>query len=139
MAAILSSRSWPPGRVRSTQTPTRPLRRSPFTLKAARVCDDPVFQRADELLHVAAALGEVEHHIGHALAGAVIGELAAALGVEDGEAGGVQEVAVLGAGAPRVERRVLQQPDQLVGLARGDGGGARFHGRHGVGVAHQTL
>ena len=35
-------------------------------------------QRADEGAHVAAALVEVEHHVGHALAGAVIGVLPAA-------------------------------------------------------------
>ena len=42
--------------------------------------DDPFLQRRDEAAHVRAAALEVEHHIGHALAGPVIGELAAAAG-----------------------------------------------------------
>ncbi len=50
--------------------------------------DQPVFERADEGPHVAAAPREVEHHIGHALARAVIGEAAAAAGLEDGKAVG---------------------------------------------------
>ena len=40
--------------------------------------DDPFLQRRDEAAHVRAAALEVEHHIGDALARAVIGELPAA-------------------------------------------------------------
>ena len=87
MAAILSSA----GRRRRlsgrrTQTPTRSSRRSPRTLKRSSVRDDPVFQRRDEGAHVRAARAlQVEHDVGHALAGAVIGELPAAPGCGDRE------------------------------------------------------
>jgi len=59
-------------------------------VEGAEGLDDPVFEGADELLHISAASGEVQHHVGHALAGAVIGELTAALGVENRETGGAR-------------------------------------------------
>ncbi len=58
MAAILSSAGVPSasggrsGRV--TQTPTRPERRSPAHVKFRQCGNDPVFQRADKLAHIAA-------------------------------------------------------------------------------------
>ena len=47
--------------------------------------DDPFLQRHDEAPHVGTAPLEIEHHIGDALAGPVIGELAAAAGVCTGK------------------------------------------------------
>jgi hypothetical protein len=78
--------------LRSTQTPTRPSRISPTTLKAARASMIQAFQRRHEGAHVAAALRQVQHHIGHPLAGAVIGELAAAPALEHREAIGLDQV-----------------------------------------------
>jgi biotin carboxyl carrier protein len=80
--------------------------------------DDPGLQRRDEGAHVAPRAGQVEHHIGHPLAGAVIGELAAAAAGEHRQAARVEQVFRLGRDAGGVERRVLQQPDQLARLAR---------------------
>ncbi len=84
--------------------------------------DDPLFEAADERLHVASSFGEVEHHIGHALAGAVIGELAAAPRVEDRKAAGIQKVVRSGARAlrcraggapPATPARPLRLPEWL--------------------------
>ena len=51
--------------------------------------DDPLFERGHEGAHILAPPLQVEHDIGHALAGAVIGVFAAAPCVEDGKAVGV--------------------------------------------------
>ena len=61
--------------------------------------DDPVFELMDIASQILAASPEVEHHIGDALAGAVIGVLAAAPGGVDGKTVGVDEVLGPGAGA----------------------------------------
>ena len=79
MAAILSSQPSPLSG-RRTQTPMRSSRRSPRTLKAASVRMSHSSSVATKRAHVRPAPLEVEHHIGHALAGAVIGELPAAAG-----------------------------------------------------------
>ena len=77
-----------------TQTPTRSSRRSPSTLKVGERGDEPGLESGDEGAHVRPAALEVEHDIGDALAGAVIGELAAAAGLEHGKAR-VHKVAAL--------------------------------------------
>ena len=46
--------------------------------EAAERRDQPILERGDEGPHVASAPRQVEHHISHALAGAVIGEAPAA-------------------------------------------------------------
>ena len=69
--------------------------------------------RGDEGAHVAAAAAQVEHHVGDALAGPVIGELAAAPAAVDGQALRIEQVLGPRAGAGGVERRVLEQPDEL--------------------------
>ena len=91
MAAILSSRDQP-GPLRSTQTPTRPSRISPLTLKSIERADDPALEIGNELGHVAAALAQIEHHVRHALAWPVIGELAAAPGLKHRKAIGVEQI-----------------------------------------------
>ena len=106
----------------------RSSRRSPVTLNAGERADDPFLERGDEAAHVRAAALEVEHDIGHPLAGAVIGELAAAPGRMDRKAR-LDQLLGLGAGAGGVERGVLEQPDQLARRAVGYGGGARLHDR----------
>ena len=73
---------------RRTQTPTRSSRRSPLTLNCVERVDHPLLEAGHEGAHVAAAALEVEHHIGHALAGAVIGVLPAAPRLEHREAVG---------------------------------------------------
>jgi hypothetical protein len=88
----------------------------------------------DERAHVAAALVEVEHDVGDALAGPVIGVLAAAADLENGKTIRRDQVLRLGAGAGGVERRMLQQPDQLAGPSRGDFGDARLHGDQRLGI-----
>src|SRR5690606_16871104 len=91
--------------------------------------DQPFLEAANEAAHVATAPGEVEHHIGHALPGAVIGRLAAAAGADHRETLRVENVAVLCAGAGGVERGVLDQPDELPRLAAMDRRGATLHRR----------
>ncbi len=59
-------------------------------------------------------------HIGDALAGAVIGELAAAPGRMDRKTR-VEQVLRPRRGSRRIERRMLDQPDQFPRAAFGDG------------------
>ena len=62
--------------------PDLPLAALAFDTEARERGDEPILQRMHEGAHVAAARREVEHHIGHALSWAVIGEAAAAAGPE---------------------------------------------------------
>ena len=103
------------------------MRRSPLHVEAGKRGDDPVLQTANETAHVAAAGLQVEHHIGHPLAGPVIGEAPAAPGAIDRKALRCQKLSPLGAGAGGIERRVLDEPDTLRGGAGGDGGGYLLH------------
>ena len=63
------------------------------------------------------SFAQVEHHIGDPLAGAVIGILPAAPGMVHRKAGGNDEIGIPGAGAGRIERGVLEEPDQFWGVA----------------------
>ena len=128
MLAILAPR---------TKMPTWPGRRSPSTPSMRKRGDQPVLERADERPHVAAAPREVEHHIGHALARAVIGEAAAAPGLEDGKAIRRQQLGGIGAGASRVDGGVLEQPDAVLSLPPRDRGYASIHEGNGLGVRHR--
>jgi len=96
--------------------------------------EDPGLQGGDEGADVLPPGRQVQHHIGHPLAGPVIGELAAAAGAEDREPVGVEEVGVPRRDASGIEGWMLQQPDQLPGLAPGDRPGPGLHGRHRLGV-----
>jgi hypothetical protein len=88
--------------------------------------DQPFLQSRHIAAHVRRAVLEVQHQIDHALAGAVIGELSAAPGLENGKAR-LNEVARLRAGACGVEGRMLEQPDKLARLAFRDRGSACLH------------
>ena len=122
MAAILSSAP-APFSGRRTQTPTRSSRRSPVTLNSAERGDDPVSRAPPTKARTSSPRRlQVEHHIGHALAGPVIGVLPAAAAAVDREAVGIDQVAVPRAGARRIERRMLEEPDELRRLASGNGG-----------------
>src|SRR5262245_18456844 len=74
--------------------------------------DNPLLQRGDIGAHIWSALLEVKHHIHDPLAGAVIRDLTAAPALKYRKSR-LQEVAGLAAGAGRVERGMLQQPDQF--------------------------
>src|SRR5665213_6490 len=98
--------------------------------------DDPFLEPGHIGPHVGAALLEVEHRIGHPLAGTVIGDLPAASGIEYREAG-FEQVSGLAAGAGGVERGVFQEPDQFARPAFRDIGGAGLHGSQGLGVGNR--
>jgi hypothetical protein len=100
-------------------------------IEAGQGGDHPVLELADKGSDVAAVPLQVQHHIGDPLPRPVPGVLAAAPGCVDGQAGGVDQVARLGRGAGRVERRMLQQPHHLRGGIRPDGGHPLLHGRQG--------
>jgi hypothetical protein len=101
--------------------------------------DQPALQRLDEGAHIAAAPRQVQHDIGHALARPVIGVFAAAARLIDGKAVRHQQVFAPGTGAGRVERRVLEQPDQLAGRAVGNRRRPRFHEGQRLRVGHLAL
>src|SRR5207237_131238 len=92
---------------------------APFALYAEPLQggDDPFLEPPDMTAHVSpagpAALIEIDHHIGDALARAVIGILPAAPAPVDRQPAGIEQVLGAGAGAGGVERGVLQQPHQL--------------------------
>ena len=71
---------------RRTQTPMRSLAPLAAHVEGGERADDPFLERGDEAAHVRRAALEIEHHIADPLAGAVIGELAAAAGGVDREA-----------------------------------------------------
>ena len=100
-------------------------------VESGQGADDPSFQSGDEAAQVRPAPPEINHHIADALAGAMIGHLAAAAALVNREAG-VQDVGEVGAGAGGIKRRVLDQPDQLRRLAIGDRFDARLHDRQRI-------
>ena len=122
----------------------RPLDPDPdaiFPLEAAQVearerGDDPGFERGDEGAHIGPAPLQVEHDIGHPLARPMIGELPAPPCAMHRKAR-VDEILVPGRCAGGVERRMLDQPDEFVGLTGRNGGGPRLHEGDGGLVGHQ--
>ena len=65
---------------------------------------------AHQLAHAQPQALEVDHHIHHQLAGAVIGDLAATVGFHQRNIGGAQQMLGLAGQAQGVHRRVLHQP-----------------------------
>src|SRR6266436_5871535 len=98
--------------------------------------DQPFLQVGHEPAHVAAAPLQVKHHVGDALARSVISELAAAAGGKHRKPR-LDEVLGPSAGPGRVERRMLDKPDQLVRLAGRDGGRPRLHDRKRLLIGHR--
>src|SRR5690606_37215686 len=81
--------------------------RHPYHVEAIENVDDPVFEEGDEGPDVAEATAHVEHDVDNALAGAMVGILAATPSRVDGKARWLEQVLRIGAGASRVERGVL--------------------------------
>ena len=92
----------------------------------------------DQPADVAAAAFEVEHQIADPLAGAVIGVAAAAAGLVDREAGRIEQLGRVGAGAGGEQGRMLEQPDAFARVAGADRGGALFHECERLLVGHQV-
>ena len=101
--------------------------------------DDPFFQCGDKGAHVLAPALEVEHDIGHALAWPMIGVFATTAGREDGKAIRLDQVLDVGAGAGRIKRRVLDEPDKFGSGARPNSFSARFHEGKCVRVGGQAV
>src|SRR5260221_3864153 len=103
-----------PEKVRAAVDPDADAAVAPLAAhgEARQSRDDPRLELADEGADVLLAAREVEHHIGHALAGPVIGVLAAATGLVDREAR-LDQVARFRRRAGGVERRMLEQPHGL--------------------------
>src|SRR6185312_1267999 len=79
--------------------------------------DEPFLEPLDIAPEVGAAALQVQHDVADALPGSMIGILPAPARAVHWEEPGVHQVGRLGAGAGGVERRVLEQPDQLRRLA----------------------
>ena len=73
------------------------------------------------------AAGKVEHDIGDALPRPVIGPAAAAAGAVDRQTARVEQFLVARAGAGGIERRVLEEPDELGCRTGADRRDARLH------------
>jgi hypothetical protein len=91
MAAILSSRECP-GRLALDPDADAAVACLSVHVELFERADDPGFQTLHEGAHVAAPPLQVEHHVGHALAWAVIGELPAASCPEHRQQVGLQQV-----------------------------------------------
>ena len=101
--------------------------------------DDPGLQGRHVAAQVRRAAVQVQHHIGHALAGAVIGVLPSPPRPMDRETVGLDEVRLLGRGSRRVERRVLHEPDHLPRLPGSDRLGAGLHEGDGLLIADRLV
>ena len=141
MAAILSSAGSPSGEAglsgRATHTPTRLSRVSPHDVESLQRLDQPMFERGDVGSHVGPAALEVEHDVTDPLPGSVVGELAAASGAMDRKTG-FDEVALFGARAGGVKRRMLEEPDAFGRVSARDRIGARLHLHERVGILRQS-
>ncbi len=69
----------------------------------------------------------------------MVGELAAAPGLEHWQPIRIQQVGGFGRDPGGVERRMFEQPDQLTRLARRDGGGAGLHRLDSLRIADLAL
>src|SRR6476620_1715867 len=83
-----------------------------FDIEAFQGPDDPLFEGGYVGAQIGAAMLQIEHDIGDALARPVIGELAATPRSVDREAR-FDQIAGIGAGARRVDWGMLQEPDML--------------------------
>src|SRR5262249_60982123 len=90
--------------------------------------DDPGLERRNEAANVRGPALEIEHQVGDPLSRTVVGELPAAAGGEDREPG-FEQLLRPRAGAGGVERRMLEKPHELAGVAPRDRVRARIHGR----------
>src|SRR6516162_3950862 len=77
--------------------------------------------------HVSVPPGEIEHDISDALTGAVKGVAAATPGAMHRQPPRVEKLLVAGAGPGGIERRVLEQPDELGRGALADRRDAALH------------
>ena len=84
-------------------------------LAASQEIDHRLLEKVHELAHLDAATPQVDKGVDHELAGPVIGDVAAAVGLHERD--GIVERRMLGALPQRVDRRMLEQP-QLVGSIR---------------------
>ncbi|MCY1370625.1 hypothetical protein D9M69_577250 [compost metagenome] len=101
--------------------------------------DDPLFKRRYKCAHIFTASFEVEHDIGHALAGTMIGVFAATPGVKDWKTIRCQQIFCMGTRASRIKRRVLNEPDKLICRPFANGLNARFHEGKRLFIIGQTL
>ncbi len=76
--------------------------------------DHPLLDGGDQFAHLDFQPGQVEQQVDHDLAGAVVGDLAATVDLDDGDADIFKDMFGLAGLAERVDRRVLDDP-QFVG------------------------
>jgi hypothetical protein len=108
-------------------------------VEAGEGADGPVLEIGHEAADVLLAGAQVEHGIDHPLARPMIGVLPAAPCDMNRKAHRLQQVGRLGTGAGGVERRMLEQPDQLAGPTGADVGHPRFHGRQGFVIGNEPV
>src|SRR6185369_4247418 len=79
--------------------------------EAGTVVDHGAFQHGDEVAHAEPRAADVDEWIDHELAGAVIGDLPAAIDLHDGNVAGREHVAGVAVQTLCEHRRMLEQPD----------------------------
>ena len=93
-------------------------------------CNQPFLKSRHKRPHILPAIFNIKHDIGHPLTRPVISILPAAPRVMNRKERRQNEVAVLGRGARRIKRRMLEQPHQFCCLALGNRLHLAFHPRH---------
>ena len=77
--------------------------------------DEGVLDAFDQDTDAQFAGAQVQHQVGHDLARAVVGDLPAPFGGDDGDVAGIEEVPGLAVHAQGEDGRVLHQPDFVTG------------------------
>src|SRR6516164_8504707 len=95
--------------------------------KMRECADHPLLEPVHMAAHIAIAAVEIEHDIGNALPGSVIGVAAAAAGPVHRQESRVEQVFLARAGPGGVERRVLEEPHELGCRAGADCRDPRLH------------
>ena len=98
--------------------------------------DNPGFQRRNIGPYIRIARAQIQHDIGHTLAGAVKGPLPAAATAMHIDAADIHQICILCRCAAGQHRRMFQQPDFLCRAIMAHGGNMLFHGgdKRGIGL-----
>jgi len=107
-----------------------------FDTEVGQRIDDPAFDGMNKSAHIARTFAKIEHEVADPLPGAVVGVPSAAPGLDHLETG-IEQFCGGGAGARRVDRRMLQQPDQFARLASGNRSIAGSHLAKRLAIRHQ--
>ena len=88
---------------------------------------DPVFERMNTVAHIAPPYTQIQHGVGNALSGAVIGVLSAPARLKYRKSVRFRQISGIGTGTGGVDCRMFGQPDTFAGAVQTYIGDAFFH------------